>query len=203
MLPLLFVALFGLAAGPAARAQTYAWQALAGAPQNGQKQDDVFFLDAQQGWAVNGSGQIHRTRDGGLIWQGSTLGRYINKVRLLRGPAGQLTGYAIGLNVTKLSATLVTAAASAAPAVAFALTAFPNPATRQVTLRYELPRRQPVRLVLRDLLGREIATVFDFTQDAGPHELTYSFPPTLASNLVQFTLRTAEGRATLPISVQP
>lgn len=46
----------------------YSWQKLAAAPNNGSKQDDIFFVNKDTGWAVNGSGRIHRTNDGGISW---------------------------------------------------------------------------------------------------------------------------------------
>lgn len=46
----------------------YNWTLLPESPQNGQKQDDVFFLDANRGWSVNGSGRIYHTTDGGESW---------------------------------------------------------------------------------------------------------------------------------------
>lgn len=127
------------------------------------------------------------------------MGEYINKIRLLRGPGNAVTGYAIGLNLTKLETVLGVAPATAA----FAFAAFPNPTSRQVTLRYELPARQKVRLVLTDMLGRQVATVFDETQAAGPHERVYTLPAGLSNNLVRFTLSSSKGQTTLPVSVQP
>lgn len=168
---------------------------------NGCKEFGIGFATEQIGWVGTDVGTGSETQDGGLTWQPGTLGQFVNKVRLLRNASGRLTGYAIGLNVRKLS-TILAVAPAVAPAP-FALAAFPNPATRQLTLRYELPRRQAVRLVMSDLLGREIAVLADYTQDAGPHELTYALPAALSANMVQLTLVTAQGRATLPVSVQP
>ncbi|WP_156176044.1 hypothetical protein [Hymenobacter terrenus] len=148
------------------QAQSYAWQALADAPRNGQTQDDSSIVKSSLGSAVNSSGQIDKTTNSSLArtWQ-----------------------------LPQLGATL-------APAT-FGFEALLNPATRQVTLRYTLPRRQPVRLVINDLQGRETGAVLEFTQDAGSHELTYTLPLTLAPNRLQFTLSTAHGHATLPVSL--
>ncbi len=33
------------------------------------KQDDIFFLNPEKGWYVNGAGKIYRTDDGGATWQ--------------------------------------------------------------------------------------------------------------------------------------
>src|SRR5262249_7983306 len=45
------------------------WQRLAQAPTVKGKQDDLFFIDPQVGWSVNGRGNIFHTRDGGATWK--------------------------------------------------------------------------------------------------------------------------------------
>jgi photosystem II stability/assembly factor-like uncharacterized protein len=44
------------------------WQKLAKAPSIAGKQDDLYFIDANQGWSINGQGQIFHTADGGATW---------------------------------------------------------------------------------------------------------------------------------------
>ncbi len=43
------------------------WAKTAAEPYKG-KQDDVYFIDAKQGWYVNGSGKLYATQDGGNTW---------------------------------------------------------------------------------------------------------------------------------------
>ena len=75
------------------------WQVLPQSPQNGQKQDDVFFLTPTLGWSVNGSGRIYKTQDGGAGWtkildQPGTYFRCIGFRDSLHGFAGNIgTGY--------------------------------------------------------------------------------------------------------------
>lgn len=58
---------------PAKPNRTYAlpadakWQKLETVAYRG-KQDDIFFLNADLGWYVNGSGKIYKTTDGGITW---------------------------------------------------------------------------------------------------------------------------------------
>ncbi len=47
--------------------QTYRWEKLNTAAYRG-KQDDIFFIDENQGWYINGFGRIYHTIDGGLNW---------------------------------------------------------------------------------------------------------------------------------------
>ena len=50
----------------------------------------------------------------------------------------------------------------------------PNPFRDQVTLRYALPEAQDVRIVVYDLLGRQVQTLVDGRRDAGPHQTTWT-----------------------------
>ena len=45
------------------------WQALPNAPHASSRTDDLWFVDAQRGWAVNSNGHILHTADGGDSWQ--------------------------------------------------------------------------------------------------------------------------------------
>lgn len=80
-------------------AAQYDWQLLDKSPQNGQKQDDVFFLNPALGWSVNGSGRIYKTTDGGANWtklidQAGTYFRCVAFLDSLHGFAGNIgTGY--------------------------------------------------------------------------------------------------------------
>jgi len=58
--------------------------------------------------------------------------------------------------------------------VSFALyQAYPNPFNARVTVGYYLPRAEPVSLVIYNLLGQAVATVFEGRQDAGWHQVTW------------------------------
>jgi len=50
----------------------------------------------------------------------------------------------------------------------------PNPARDQTTLRYALPDAQRVRVVVYDLLGRQVQTLVDRRQEAGWHQATWN-----------------------------
>ncbi len=50
---------------------------------------------------------------------------------------------------------------------------YPNPFSESTTIRYSVPRRMPVRLVVYDLLGRELATLVEAQQDAGLYTIDF------------------------------
>lgn len=80
---------------PSAVFAQYNWVQLANAPYNAAKQDDIFFINKDTGWAVNGSGQISRTNNGGASWvqqlnHTGTYFRCIGFVDSLIGFAGNI-----------------------------------------------------------------------------------------------------------------
>ena len=66
-----------------------------GAPQASSRTDDVWFIDPEEGWAVNSNGQIIHTKDGGETWseqlRASAYFRCIGMANSQRGWAGTLT----------------------------------------------------------------------------------------------------------------
>lgn len=81
-------------AAKALAASGASWQPLKTVPYRG-KQDDIFFLDAERGWYVNGGGFIYQTSDGGASWreqrhQPGTYFRAIGFLNEREGFAGNL-----------------------------------------------------------------------------------------------------------------
>jgi len=75
-----------------ALAQHYTWQQLQTEPYKG-KQDDIYFINENCGWYVNGFGRIYHTTDGGATWnmqieQKGTFFRCISFIDSLTGFAG-------------------------------------------------------------------------------------------------------------------
>ena len=50
---------------------------------------------------------------------------------------------------------------------------FPNPFNPSTSIRYSVPERSQVRLVVSDMLGREVATLVEGTIEAGSHLATF------------------------------
>lgn len=63
------------------------------------------------------------------------------------------------------------------PLAETALEVYPQPASTSATLRYSLMRSVPVRIVLSDMLGRRLSTVFDGIQSPGMHAMPLDLSP--------------------------
>lgn len=68
---------------------------------------------------------------------------------------------------------------------------YPNPFNPSTTIQFGLPLESKVRLVVYDILGREIATLADRSFDADFHTITWN-PPALASGVYLYRLVTEE-----------
>jgi len=51
---------------------------------------------------------------------------------------------------------------------------YPNPFNPSTTIKYEIPKETKVTIKLYDVLGREIATLLNTTQNAGQHEVEWN-----------------------------
>jgi len=77
----------------------------------------------------------------------------------------------------------------------FFLSVVPNPFNPSTTISFDLPHTQPVKLVVYDLLGREVAVLADKPFDAGSHQLTFD-GSALPSGLYFAHIQTDEFTAT-------
>jgi photosystem II stability/assembly factor-like uncharacterized protein len=68
----------------------------------GAREFGVGFLTGQHGF-VGTMNSGYETKDGGLTWAKTDLGRACNKIRIQKDPNGKIYGYAIGVNVYKLT----------------------------------------------------------------------------------------------------
>ncbi len=68
---------------------------------------------------------------------------------------------------------VATEAPSSLPARPTLVAGYPNPFREQTALSYDLPAAGPVRLVVYDLMGREVATLVDALQAAGRHTVRW------------------------------
>lgn len=98
------------------------------------------------------------------------------------------------LFVAKYAAATITAgeAPAAIPAQARLAAAYPNPFRETTTIRFEVPEAGPVRLVVYDVLGREVTVPAEGVLPAGAHQVTFTAGD-LPSGLYFYRLTTAGG----------
>ena len=76
-----------LAAVPASAQPT--WVELNDSPFNDYRSEDIWFANANLGWAVDGDGRVHRTTDSGATWaQTASVGGYLRSVAFVSPTVG-------------------------------------------------------------------------------------------------------------------
>jgi len=85
----------------------------------------------------------------------------------------------------------------------YELTNFPNPFNPTTVIRYKLPAVSSMRLIVYDVLGREVMTLADGTQEAGYHTATFDGSG-LSSGFyfVRFTAQPADGSTSFTKSMK-
>ena len=83
----------------------------------------------------------------------------------------------------------------------FALTQnFPNPFNPTTTIRFQLPEASNVRLVVYDMLGREIATLVDGYRVAGSHDVAFDASD-LSSGVYVYRIEAGEYSQTMKMNL--
>ncbi len=138
---------------------------------------------------------LFRAIDGGPFEQVATVSGGVDSVRIAVEPDRRYTFYALAQDFVgntmqrrsnEVSTRVVIVSTEKTPEALperFVLDAiYPNPFRTHVTFRVGLPKQERVRLVVYDLLGREVGRVVDQELPAGWHELRWT-EPELASGL--------------------
>jgi len=135
----------------------------------------VYFPDHAHGTAVGSNGIIIHTSDGGLIWtlqnSGITDGSYLYDVKFV----DSLIGYTIGdggiilktingglswVNISPLSSNQIKGIV------------FPQPASENTSIAYNLPETQHVTISIQNIAGTTVLHVLDGSLlSAGPHTI--------------------------------
>jgi photosystem II stability/assembly factor-like uncharacterized protein len=143
----------------------------------------VYFINSNTGWFSSAGfagvyrGRIHKTTNGGLDWLiDGTCPDILLSINF-SGPKG---GWAVGENGTILKLTNDTCSTS--PNFGednllnnYSLSQnYPNPFNPSTNIKYAIPNSGFVKLIVLDLLGREVETLINEKQNAGTYEATFN-----------------------------
>ncbi len=108
------------------------------------------------------------------------------------------SGAVMAKRATHSGTTSVRNGVDAAPTLELSIT--PSPIAEQATVRFALPKRERVKLVLYDVLGREIAQILDKEASIGEHIVTVN-QPNLPGGVYFVRLQTPTFSQTQPVQV--
>ena len=71
---------------------------------------------------------------------------------------------------------------------------YPNPFNPITTIRYDIPKLSEVRIVIHDLMGRQVVTLFNDSKPAGYHDITWDgsnqFGDDVSSGMYIYSIQT-------------
>ncbi|MBA7602157.1 Ycf48-like protein [subsurface metagenome] len=138
--------------------------------------NDVFFLDASTGWAVGDYGFACLTEDSGATWTRVETQTHADLGSIVFVENKRI-GYIFGEDNTLLKYDRGTSSVQPDPPIipsAFILDQnYPNPFNPVTTIRFGLPDAVRTRLLVYDLLGREVAHLVDRDMTAGYHQVIW------------------------------
>jgi len=140
---------------------------------------DLYFPDSLQGWMVGESGLVCHTKNTGITW--NLLQNPISTALLKSVSfANQHFGWATGqggtiLKIDNSNPTIIFAKHDETVPHSYPLFQnYPNPFNPITTIKYLLPKKSSVKIIVYDLLGREISVLVDEIKSAGMQQVVFN-----------------------------
>jgi len=139
----------------------------------------VKFIDKKNGWLIGPFGIIYGTTDGGSSWerQHTYTSRNLNGIDFIDANNGWAVGwYGAILHTTDGGITFVDnkEKTNGVPANFSLYQNYPNPFNPSTTFKYEIPEESFVKIIIYDILGREIVTLVNEFKAAGKYSVTFN-----------------------------
>jgi hypothetical protein len=124
----------------------------------------IGFANENTGWVGKSTGSTYKTTDGGATGVEDAWGQNVNRFRMFN----DTSGYAAGLIVYKFTTTTGINQISSQVPERFSLNQnYPNPFNPSTNIKFQLPEKSFARLIIYDMLGREVITLFSGELNAG------------------------------------
>ena len=139
------------------------------------------FIDSHYGWACGLEGDVIFTNDGGTTWnlQQSMVYSYpLYDIDFVDTETGWTVGL-FGTIIHTSSGGITSAEPQIAPVTVVdnsieLYTNYPNPFNPTTKIKYQLPETGLVKIKVYDILGEEIATLINQSQEAGSYEVEFN-----------------------------
>ena len=157
----------------------------------------IEFVDSLIGWSVGGSCRILHSTDGGITWEIQySLGysyirdifMYDNNTGWCVGGSGRILHTTNGGTTTGIEKENVTYEKKL-----YLEQNYPNPFNSTTIIQFQVPSSKFVKLVVYDLLGREISTLVNEYKQTGNYEIRFDASK-LTSGIYYYTLLTDKFR---------
>jgi len=137
---------------------------------------DIFFPDADTGYAVGSGGKVFKTTDGGDTWVGNGYGycASLNSVFFLDGNKGWTVGSRGTVLQTSTGGTLGIESEEGHTIIAsHNLKNYPNPFNPSTTISYEIGSLSEISIAVFNAKGEQIWEAGNRRQEAGKHSVVF------------------------------
>jgi photosystem II stability/assembly factor-like uncharacterized protein len=136
-------------------------------------QNSLYFTSVNRGWTCGDNGSIFNTDNSGSNWYQQPTPNSSNLLGIFF--IDSLTGWACGTNGTIIKTTNggVTALnpiSSEIPNKFNLLQNYPNPFNPVTNIKFDIPKKSNVKILIYDILGREIDVLFNESLNAGSYQ---------------------------------
>jgi hypothetical protein len=139
---------------------------------------------------------IYYTTDNGSSWTYAGLDSISVRALVVYGDSVYAVTYNDGLYILTRNGTTNSVQTSTTPPSTFVLLQnYPNPFNPTTAIRFSIPQRERVSLIVYDVLGREVSTLVNGDLEAGPHQATFDAAK-LASGIYLYRLKAGTFTAT-------
>jgi len=144
---------------------------------------DLYFIDAQYGFAAGDSGLILKTTNGGINWgiQNSNTIKNLRDINFYDKDIGLIVGEdGIILKTITGGLTFINLISNIIPNNFSLSQNYPNPFNPVTKMKYDVPATvgvehvRPLRIIVYDAIGKEIITLVNQKQSAGSYEAEFN-----------------------------
>ena len=134
------------------------------------------FANENTGWVCGMDGNILRTTDGGRNWDSQSIGQpgaWLHSIQFINSSTGWVTGSSSIFKTTTGGLIGITPISGEVPDSYHLLQNYPNPFNPSTIIEFSLPKNANVKIILFDILGRQIQTLADEFKKAGSYKLEF------------------------------
>ena len=139
---------------------------------------DLSFLNPQEGWIVGGNGYLALTTDSGATWQSVKTNTHAGLFKICFDE-DMTVGYIFGgqnvlLKYDPLNTGFKEKYDMNSPSYIELFKNYPNPFNNQTIISYKLNQPGKVSIIIYDIQGRLINSLFQASQSAGIYNITWN-----------------------------
>jgi len=160
----------------------------------------IAFINSQTGWTGSENGRMYKTTNGGYNWYQQTYpagGGFVNDIYFINDTTGFSTSVFQILKTTNSGGPFVGLISNGenTPDQYHLDQNYPNPINPATTIEFELPKEDNIKILVHDILGREVHRINENRMKAGKYKFEFN-GLNLSSGIYFYTMYYSKGKIT-------